>query len=227
MQNMIQKSGMGSEERELPHPESASTSTPTREGGFAEFLARVRNCRICPEIPEHRPIFRAAPGSPVLVVGQAPGRRVHETGIPWNDPSGDLLREWMGLNRERFYDTACFSIVPSGLCYPGTVPGKGDLKPPPRCADTWQAEFANRIDVELVLVIGRCAMDHWIPERASVSGIVRDFRAWLKPEEGRPRLFPLPHPSPRNRRWLAQRPWFESEVLVELRQEIRRILRGH
>ena len=162
-------------------------------------------------------MFRAARGARLLIVGQAPGRRVHESGIPWNDPSGDVLRRWLGLEREAFYDVSRIAIVPVGLCYPGTA-GGADLPPRPECAPLWQPKFRAALPgVRLTLLVGRYAQNHYLSltNKPSLSGTVRAYHEYL------PEYFPLPHPSWRNRQWLKKNPWFESEVIPVLRQRVK------
>src|SRR5689334_4646671 len=175
----------------------------------AEALA----CRLCRKHLEPRPVFRVGATARILVVGQAPGRRVHETGIPWNDPSGDVLRGWLAMDRETFYDTSRIAIVPVGLCYPGTVDG-ADLPPPPRCARLWQPRFRAALpDIRLTLLVGTYAQAYYLPERKrTMTETVRAFRDYL------PEFFVLPHPSWRNLLWRRKNPWFEKEVLPELRR---------
>jgi len=191
--------------------------------GVAISLSRVcreaRACRLCadvlPQAP--RPVFRVGARARLLIVGQAPGRRVHETGIPWNDPSGDVLREWLALDRAAFYDRTRVAIVPAGLCYPGTVDG-ADLPPPRRCALTWQPRFRAALPhVELTLLVGAYAQQHYLKERrkGTLTETVRAFREYL------PEFLPLPHPSWRNQAWLRNNPWFARVVIPELRRRIR------
>ena len=182
----------------------------------------VRACRLCAPALEHapRPILQIDPRARILVAGQAPGRRAHEAGIPFDDPSGDLLRTWMGVSREDFYDAAKIAIVPMGFCYPGTG-RSGDLPPRPECAPQWRARVLAALPrVALTLVVGRFAMaEHLgLPARASLTDAVRDWRSvW-------PDVLPLPHPSPRNRPWLSRHPWFEREVVPRLRQRVAALL---
>lgn len=189
---------------------------------FHELLARVRGCRICEaNLPlEPRPVIQASQEARLLVVGQAPGRRVHETGLPFNDPSGDRLRDWMGIDRDTFYDGRRLAILPMGFCYPGT--GKsGDLPPRPECAPAWRNLLLERLHrVELTLVIGQYAQAWHLPgPRVSVTRRVERWReVW-------PAMMPLPHPSPRNNLWLRRNPWFEQTVLPELRHRVADILR--
>ena len=165
-------------------------------------------------------MFRARTSARLLIVGQAPGRRVHETGIPWNDPSGDVLREWLAMDRDTFYDTARIAIVPVGLCYPGTLDG-ADLPPPPRCAQLWQPKFRAALPrIELTLLVGLYAHKYYLGERrkSSLTDTVRAYRDYL------PDFLPLPHPSWRNLMWRRKNPWFEREVLPVLRRRVAAII---
>ena len=182
----------------------------------AEALA----CRRCSGSLEPNPVFRARAAARLLIVGQAPGRRVHETGIPWNDPSGDVLRAWLAMDRETFYDARRIAIVPVGLCYPGTVDG-ADLPPAPRCAPLWQPKFRAALPrIELTLLVGSYAQKHYLGARrkSSLTETVRAFRDYL------PEFFPLPHPSWRNLAWRRKHPWFEREVLPVLRARVTAII---
>ncbi len=184
------------------------------------LLAEVRACRACAaELPfEPRPVLRASASARLLIVGQAPGTRVHETGIPWNDPSGDRLREWLGMDREFFYDERHIAIIPMGFCYPGR--GKsGDLPPRPECAALWRERLLACLpNIELTLLVGRYAHQYHLPEaRGSVADTVGQWRDYL------PAILPTPHPSPRNRLWLRRNPWFEAELVPELQRRVRRL----
>jgi len=182
----------------------------------AEALA----CRRCSGSLEPNPVFRARASARLLIVGQAPGRRVHDSGIPWNDPSGDVLREWLAMDRETFYDATRIAIVPVGLCYPGTVDG-ADLPPPARCAPLWQPKFRAALPrIELTLLVGSYAQKHHLGTRrkSTLTDTVRAFRGYL------PEFFPLPHPSWRNLAWRRKHPWFEREVLPVLRRRLAAII---
>ena len=181
------------------------------------MLKEVRGCTICgPHLPlGPRPVLQVHPKARILIAGQAPGKRVHETGIPFDDPSGDRLREWMGIGREDFYDAAKVAILPMGFCYPGR--GKsGDLPPRPECAETWRERILSRMgNLQLTLVIGQYAIAYHLPGTSgTLTEVVRSWR-----DHG-PALMPLPHPSPRNNIWLKRNPWFEREVLPELRMRV-------
>ena len=185
------------------------------------LVSEARACTACKaRLPhEPRPVFRVGRSARLLIVGQAPGRRVHESGIPWNDPSGDVLREWLALDRETFYDTSRIAIVPIGLCYPGTVEG-ADLPPRPECAPLWQPRFRSALpDVRLTLLVGQYAHRFYLGDskKRTLGETVRAFREYL------PELFVLPHPSWRNRAWIQRNPWFTRNVIPELRRRVRRI----
>ena len=155
-----------------------------------------------------------------MIVGQAPGRRVHTTGIPWNDSSGDLLRDWLELGRNAFYDERHIAIIPAGFCYPGKG-AHGDLPPRPECAPTWHPRLRSLLPrIGLTLLVGGYAHAYYLAARRkpSIAATVRAFGEYL------PAFFPLPHPSPRNRRWLRINSWFEAEVLPALRAELRKVI---
>lgn len=189
------------------------------------LLREARACRLCADKLPHepRPVLRAGSASRLLIVGQAPGRKVHETGIPWNDPSGDLLREWLQLSREQFYDESLIAIIPTGLCYPGTEKG-GDLPPRPECAPHWHPRLRAALpDIRLTLLIGQYAQAYYLGERRKRT-LGETVAAW---REYAPEFLPLPHPSPRNRLWLKNNPWFGQEVLPMLRRRVAFILGGN
>lgn len=185
------------------------------------LLHEVRACRLCEsELPlGPNPVLRASSSARLLIIGQAPGTRVHATGIPWNDPSGDRLRGWMQIDRERFYDEQAIAIVPMGFCYPGK--GKsGDLAPRPECAAHWHEKLlAGMPAIELVLLIGKYAQNHYLGSRRQ--SLAETVRHWA---DYAPLFFPLPHPSPRNLRWFRDHPWFEQEVVPALRTRLASIL---
>jgi uracil-DNA glycosylase len=192
------------------------------EARIADLVAAAHACRVCEAVLPHtpRPVLRVSAGARILIVGQAPGRRVHETGIPWNDPSGDRLRDWLGVSSATFYDATRIAIVPAGLCYPGTVKGS-DLPPRPECAPLWHPRLrAAMPGIRLTLLIGAYAQAYYLgPRRGrTLAGTVQAWRDFA------PDFFPLPHPSPRNRLWLRRNAWFEREVLPELRQRVHALL---
>jgi uracil-DNA glycosylase len=163
-----------------------------------------------------RPVMRMAAAARLLIIGQAPGRRVHESGIPWNDPSGQRLREWLQLAPEAFYDTARVAILPIGLCYPGTV-GGADLPPRRECAPLWHPRLVPQlVRVRLTLLVGSYAQAFYLGARRKrgLTETVQAYREYL------PQYLPLPHPSWRNSGWLKRHPWFEQELLPELRQRV-------
>ncbi|MCB1856086.1 MAG: uracil-DNA glycosylase family protein [Halieaceae bacterium] len=192
-----------------------------------DLLAQVRACRHCEDtLPlGPRPVLRASASARLLIIGQAPGTRVHASGIPWDDPSGERLRQWLQLDREQFYDESRIAIVPMGFCYPGR--GKsGDLPPPPACAPRWHAALQRQMPaLQLVLLVGSYAQQYYQAQspaapvpRETLTARVRRWQAFG------PRFFPLPHPSPRNTLWLRRNPWFEAEVLPALRQRVAAVL---
>ncbi len=186
---------------------------------LAQLLDEIRLCRICEaELPlGPRPTLRARATAKVLVVGQAPGTRVHETGIPWNDPSGDRLRSWMQLDREAFYDESRIAIVPMGFCYPGKNARGGDLPPRKECSEHWHARVLELLpEIRLTLLFGRYAQRYFLGENLK-KDLTSTVRAW---REYAPRFLPMPHPSPRNIGWLKRNPWFEDEVVPELRRRL-------
>ena len=188
---------------------------------LASLLAEVRGCTLCAEhLPlGPRPVVQVHSSARILVAGQAPGRKVHETGVPFDDASGDRLRTWLGVSRETFYDARQIAILPMGFCYPGT--GKsGDLPPRPECAPAWREKLLARLKgLELTLVIGQYAQDYHLPDAGE--SLTEVVRAWRKHW---PRVLPLPHPSPRNNIWLKKNPWFEAEVLPVLRDRVAKVL---
>ncbi|MBV2209688.1 MAG: uracil-DNA glycosylase family protein [Thermomonas sp.] len=191
-----------------------------REESFDHLMARIRACRICEaHLPlGPRPVLQASPSARLLIVSQAPGRKVHDTGIPFNDPSGNRLRDWLGLDKATFYDPAQVAIVPMGFCFPGT--GKsGDLPPRPECAPQWHPQLFPRLTaLRLTLAIGQYAQVGLLKE-ACAKTLTANVEAWRIHLNTR-RILPLPHPSPRNRLWLTRHPWFEAELLPELRQQV-------
>ena len=192
--------------------------------GVEHWLREARACRVCAaHLPnEPKPIVRASATARLLVVGQAPGRRVHATGIPWNDPSGDRLRIWMGLSREEFYNAQHIAILPTGFCYPGTG-SHGDLPPRPECAPLWHPRFrAAMPHLRLTILIGSYAQAYYLGTRMKKT-LADTVRAW---REYAPEFFPLPHPSPRNQRWFQSHPWLEQEVIPEARKRVGEILQS-
>ena len=203
---------------------------------LAALLTRIRACRICRDAPigrplphEPRPVVVASSRARVLIAGQAPGTKVHASGIPFDDRSGDRLRDWMGVTRAQFYDADNFAIVPMGFCFPGLDAKGSDLPPRRECAPTWRAPLlALMPQVELVLAVGGYAqawhMAHMGVRRgASLTETVAGWRTALAGDAS-PRVLPLPHPSWRTLAWAKRNPWFEREVIPELRRRVRALL---
>jgi uracil-DNA glycosylase len=187
------------------------------------LLREVRACTVCAaHLPfPPRPVLRAAHTARLLIVGQAPGTKVQQTGIPWNDPSGDRLRRWLNLSPEEFYDERLIAIIPTGFCYPGRGKG-GDLPPRPECAPLWHPKLRAALpDIQLTLLIGSYAQAYYLGDRAkdSLSETVTAWRTY------QPEFLPLPHPSPRNIRWFKAHPWFEAEVVPELQRRVAKLLK--
>jgi len=189
------------------------------------LLTDIRSCKACCEdLPlEPRPILSVSSSAKLLIVGQAPGIRVHETGIAWNDASGERLRQWMGIDNSLFYDVSQVAILPMGFCYPGKAKS-GDLPPRPLCAKLWRKKLHQHLpEVRLTLLIGQYAQRYYLMDKAtnvanehfvSVTQTVADWQQYL------PSFLPLPHPSPRNNIWLRKNPWFEDDVLPVLRRQV-------
>ena len=201
-----------------------NTGGAERAHAMDKLLTEIRACRICEaHLPlGPRPVLQASATSRLLIVSQAPGRKVHESGIPFNDVSGDRLREWLGIDKPTFYDASRIAIVPMGFCFPGSGKG-GDLPPRPECAPTWHPRLLPLLTrVQLTLAIGQYAQNGLleIPRGTKLTDTVRDWRKHL--ERG---VLPLPHPSPRNRPWVMNNPWFESELLPVLRERVAAALR--
>ncbi len=192
-----------------------------------DLVEDIRGCTLCkPHLPHGvRPIVQLTQSAKVLIIGQAPGRRVHESGIPWDDPSGDRLREWMQVTKELFYDSTKIAIMPMGFCYPGT--GKtGDLAPRKECATTWHDVILKQLpNIQLTLLIGQYAQKYYLkplePKTNKNLSLTERVRAW---ENYLPNYLPMPHPSPRNQIWLKKNNWFERDVVPYLRQKIKSAL---
>lgn len=190
---------------------------------FSRVISEVRACDVCAaSLPLGPwPVFQVHPKAKILVVGQAPGTRVHKTGVPFDDPSGDRLRDWMGVDKDTFYDAEQISILPMGFCYPGR--GKsGDLPPRPECAEKWRGQLLGLMpNIQLTLVIGTYALDWHLKGRLK-RNLTETVRAW---KDYMPEFLPLPHPSPRNNIWLRRNSWFEEEVVGVLQERVLEILR--
>lgn len=189
---------------------------------FTSLLAEVHACTICAAHLPHgvRPVLQIHPQARVLIAGQAPGSKVHESGVPFDDASGDRLREWMGVTRDVFYDSKQVAILPMGFCFPGT--GKaGDLPPRAECAPAWREQLLSRLrHVRLTLVVGQYAQAYHLLG-ASKSSLTETVQSWRRYWPG---AVPLPHPSPRNNIWLRRNPWFATELLPALRQRVSKVL---
>jgi uracil-DNA glycosylase len=199
---------------------TSSSVSPSKP--LAILLKEVRACTLCAESLEAgpRPVLQVDQRARILIVGQAPGRKVHLSGVPFDDASGDRLRDWMGIDRAVFYDPGMVGILPMGFCYPGT--GKsGDLPPRPECAPKWRQKLLSHMpNIELTLVIGKYAMDWHLRDQAS-GNLTETVKAW---RAFAPKVLPLPHPSPRNNLWLKANPWFVEELVPDLRQRLRAVL---
>lgn len=188
-----------------------------------ELLSEIRKCDHCKVHLPHgpRPVVAADRNSRIAVIGQAPGLKVHLSGIPWDDASGRTLRDWMGLSPEEFYDQKLLALIPMGFCYPGK--GKsGDLPPRPECAPLWHSDLIAKMpQLKLTLLIGTYSQKYYLGDlrKDSLTETVTNYQTYL------PNYFPLPHPSPRNRFWLSKNPWFESEILPELKKRIQRSIK--
>lgn len=187
------------------------------------LLAEVRTCILCGPQLSHspRPVLQLHPAARILIASQAPGRRVHESGVPFDDASGERLRRWLNVSRAQFYDPSLFAIVPMGLCYPGKG-RSGDLPPRPECEPRWRLPLLQTLtQLQLTLVIGQYATRYHLPEeRSGMTSAVRNWRRhW-------PSIVPMPHPSPLNNGWLARNPWYEGELVPALQARVAEILQG-
>lgn len=182
------------------------------------LLHEIRKCTICADQLPHKPnpIVAFSNSSKLLIIGQAPGRRVHESSVPWDDPSGDQLRKWLNVDKESFYDTEKIALIPMGFCYPGH--GKsGDLPPRSECAPAWHQKIMSQLKkVELTLLIGQYAQKYYLGEKfkTNLTDTVKAYEEYL------PNLLPMPHPSPRNRIWVRKNEWFEKEIIPFLQEKV-------
>ncbi|MYM63149.1 uracil-DNA glycosylase family protein [Pseudomaricurvus sp. HS19] len=200
-------------------------STTSTNIPLHQLLNEVQQCRLCADhLPlGPRPVVQIRDGARLLIIGQAPGTRVHASGIPWNDPSGDRLRRWLGIERETFYDDPRIAIMPMGFCYPGKG-RSGDLPPRPECAPQWhQALLQHMPELELTLCIGQYAQNYYLRdhEAGRFASLTERVRQW---QQFAPDYLPLPHPSPRNIRWFNNNPWFEDELVPWLQQRVSTLL---
>jgi len=197
------------------------------------LTARIARCRVCaddplgPPLPHApNPVLRVSSTARICLCGQAPGTRVHASGVPFDDPSGDRLRDWMGVTRTEFYDTSRIALVPMGFCFPGLDAKGADLPPRKECAQTWRTELFDAMPrFDLIVLIGFHAQKWHLGERArrNLTETVADWRSYAQ-EDAPPRYLPMPHPSWRNSGWLKRNPWFADEVVPYLRAEVRRLL---
>tara|TARA_R110001583_G_scaffold104556_3_gene251963 strand:- start:726 stop:1322 length:597 start_codon:yes stop_codon:yes gene_type:complete len=185
------------------------------------LLTEIKNCQLCASslVNGVRPVVQIDPQARILIIGQAPGRKVHQSGIPFDDASGDRLRQWLGITREMFYDAKQIAIMPMGFCFPGSYSGKGqsgDLPPRPECAPKWHSLLlAQLVNVKLILLVGQYAQQYYLSDKPkTLTETVLQWRTFG------PCYIPLPHPSPRNNIWLSRNPWFEAELLSDIRQRV-------
>ena len=189
-----------------------------------KLLSEIRNCKVCLPHLSHgvNPILSASPESKIIIIGQAPGSIVHKTSVPWDDKSGDRLRDWLEVDKPTFYNPEIFAIIPMGFCYPGK--GKsGDLPPRKECAPLWHPQLFDSIsDAQLILLIGAYAQSYYLGKKCkrTLTDTVKNFEEYL------PKYLPLPHPSPRNNIWLRKNEWFEKDVLPLLRKNVNQVMAG-
>jgi uracil-DNA glycosylase len=207
--------------------------TRAAEKRLQEVTAEIRACRACAEGPKPlphapRPVLRVSTTARLLIASQAPGNLVNQTGLPFNDPSGDRLRAWMGIDRDLFYDVSRIAIVPMGFCFPGNDAGGGDLPPRSECRKLWHDRlFAALPQIETVLAIGRYAQTYHLARLGHDMGasVTETVAGWRGFQDAKPLIFPLPHPSWRNTGWLKKNPWFEAEVLPALRAKVANLVK--
>jgi len=187
------------------------------------LLRNIKNCTICSPFLSHgvNPVLSASLKSRIAIIGQAPGSKVHESGVPWDDKSGERLRAWLNVTKTEFYSKELFALIPMGFCYPGK--GKsGDLPPRPECAPEWHPQLFNKLkSLKLIILIGSYAQKYYLKERNenTLTETVKSFSKYL------PEAFPLPHPSPRNNIWLKKNEWFEDELIPVLQRRIYQIIK--
>lgn len=209
-----------------------------RRREIAALVQTVKACRLCYECPagglekrlphEPRPVVTLSSSARILIAGQAPGKRVHETGLPFNDASGDRLRQWLGVDRDCFYDQNRFAIVPMGFCFPGYDEHGHDLPPRRECAPLWRERILESMpQIELILLIGQYAQKWHLGKRRKpgMTATVEAWREYFFSNEAGPKMLPLPHPSWRNSGWLKKHPWFEADVLPMLKKEVDHLTR--
>ena len=192
------------------------------------LIAEIEACRICAgrfaatqTAHRPRPVVWFRPGAKILIAGQAPGMRVHKSGKPFDDPSGERLRDWLGMSADEFYDRSRVAVIPMAFCFPGYDAKGSDLPPPKICGQTWHDRVMEALgEVRLQVIVGAYSHRYHMGVRTPVTETVRGWR------DHAPGVFPLPHPSWRNTGWLKKNPWFEAEVLPDLRREVRQVLDG-
>ncbi len=187
-----------------------------------KLIQEIKSCDVClPHLSDGvNPVFSFSKKSKIAIIGQAPGSIVHRSGVPWEDKSGDRLRDWLGITKEEFYNTDHFAIVPMGFCYPGK--GKsGDLPPRKECAPLWHEIIFDKIDIQFTILIGAYAQGYYLEEKRkkTLTETVKNYNQYL------PNFLPLPHPSPRNNIWLKKNPWFDEEVIPTLRKRVRKLVK--
>ncbi len=212
-----------------------SETRTAQDTNVAALVEAIRACRICRDTPrgmalphEPRPVIHVSGTARICLCGQAPGTRVHASGVSFTDPSGDRLRAWMDVSSDEFYDSSRIAIAPMGFCFPGLDAHGGDLPPRRECADAWRGKLFEALpQFELIVLIGAHAQRWHLGSRAlaAMTGTVRNWEAYVQGSTG-PMFLPLPHPSWRNSGWLKRNPWFEAEVLPFLRGQVRRLLDG-
>tara|TARA_R110002110_G_scaffold357507_3_gene566892 strand:- start:6048 stop:6647 length:600 start_codon:yes stop_codon:yes gene_type:complete len=196
--------------------------TDTRET-LPDLLRNIRACRICEDhLPlGPQPVVVAEKSAKILIIGQAPGTAVHESGVPWDDPSGDRLRDWMNLGKPAFYDPARIAIMPMGFCYPGRLPKGGDAPPRPECAPQWHDRLRAQLpEIELTLLVGSYAQNQYLHD-GRAKNMTGTIRNWRDLDDD---CLPTPHPSWRSGIWLKKNPWFEVEILPVLRERVAKLV---
>ena len=188
-----------------------------------KLLSEIRDCTVCEQLLPNapKPIIQASEKSKILIIGQAPGQKVQDSGIPWDDKSGDNLRSWLGVNKQTFYNNEMFALIPMGFCYPGK--GKsGDLPPRAECAPLWHEKVMKSItNTKLTLLIGQFAQHYYLNHKRTLTDTVRNYEEYL------PNYFPLPHPSPRNNIWQKKNGWFKAQVLPALKEKVQFMMNGN
>lgn len=198
-----------------------SLDNASKTAEFNALTSKIRACSLCAPLPlGAKPIFQLSRHAPIVIAGQAPGRITHHQGIPFDDPSGNRLRSWLGVDRQSFYNPENFAILPMGFCYPGRG-RSGDLPPRPECAAQWRQRALNSLmDIKLTLVMGQYAIDWHLPDRPKET-LTKTVQNW---QRYWPTLLPLPHPSPRNTVWLKRNPWFAKDILPALQERINALI---